>query len=345
MPRDWYLWPKNQKSCKKKSKSCAPPLPAPLTTIKEIRAFAKRARVKSTLKRLPNDKKVLKKIFKEAAAKGRIAWLGTKGLSYRVSVLVEKEIASAASNQDVFVVIGTAHGLPRQTKLVNRILKYRKKVILGLERDKKTCWNTDRQAFWDNYILTKQNKPVVVSKMHNGVSILPAKEVRIMNQRPQIVYNRCHNVVLTDIPCKQKEKMRRSLDESDYLSARDNFAVRALMQKKSPNKRDVVFVECGATHAENRRLPAYIKHFNPQAKIVSVIITGGTTVTALTSNVAIKELGWNNKNFVLFLKDYEKKGDRFVSGDIIVYIAAGEREKTEGVRSGVIQPLVAPLTY
>ena len=332
---DYYLWPGT--GCQKNSQSCAAAPPTPLATEAEIKAFVKKASIKTSFTQLPNSKTKLKALLYTAESLGQVTHLKGKKWQQAIYRLIQKEInKTAGTKRDVFIVIGTAHGIPQQTQLVNDIVANVQSITLwGLEQERLSCNKKDQQLPWDQYLLTGKGQSKLEVTTKPG-SLTSQAEITILNQRSGLAYRQCINVALTDAPCTHKQRTRMSLrNYSDHLTMRDNYTVRSLKRKQDPHKRDVVIVEAGSTHADKKRLPAFIKHLNPKAHVVSVILNGGATVEALKFDLALREMGWHDKNFILRLNSHRE-------GDYVVHLASGSRTIKKGVQDTVLTHLFDP---
>lgn len=348
-PADYYLWPKEQKRCKGK-KTCAPPLPVPIKTKENLSAFLKKVQetVGVPTQRLPGSLEQLKAFLTAARQKGKIRWLGggERGRASAVVAMVQREVR-IAKNRDIFVLIGTGHGMPGQARLLNDIyLKLKGITLIGMEKDKENLDGENVQKFWEHYLLTGLSRPVTI--LAPPPNLTTPKELEEKNKRPLIAYKKCLNVVMTDIPYKIAHgKIKSSLPEEGYYHLmREVFAAMSIQQKLSDQKKNAVVVEGGSFHMHRSRLPAFIKYFNPNAKIFVVVFDGDVHVPSILFDKAVKELNWHNRSFILDLKDYPSKGDRFMEGDKVVYLATGGKERWDRsvvVGDGVLIHTMDPL--
>ncbi len=335
-PVDYYMWPKEQKNCKGKE-TCAPKRPKPLTKKEEIDEFFKKVQEKVSphSKRLP----VYGTELKDFLASANITWL-KRGATRRNSGIVgaiQREIDSTPKNQDIFLLIGTGHGLPGQVFLVNEILKKIKGVTLfGIEDDSKNNDEISAQELWDYYLLGYNFMPAY--SLSKDATLTTQKEIDFMNLRPPIMRKKCYGVIAPNMSEQEKAEAGR-LPDGYFDTMREIYAAMSIQQKVNDKKRNVVVVEHGSAHMHRGRLPAFIKYFNPDAKVFVVILDGDRHLPTMLFDKTVKELGWEDRNFILRL------GPDFLEGDLVVHLATRGREQEQsripspGILIHTYQPL------
>jgi hypothetical protein len=94
----------------------------------------------------------------------------------------------------------------------------------------------------------------------------------------------------------------------------------------------VIFWKWGASHVEKQRLPFYIRIQDPKAKVVVVVLNGGTYVDALAFDRVLSKMGWLERKFILRLEGYRE-------ADYVIHLPTQGREKWWGI-SRVGNPVI-----
>jgi hypothetical protein len=345
LPYDYYLW-QGSKACsgkKKKDSPCVPSPPAAPLSPEEIDAF-EGGRVRPRLKSLPANEKQLAAFLTQLNRRGQIRWV--KPDQNEIYGLLQREVNSSTPGQDVHIVIGMAHpGIDGQTQLFNELLtagKDKRKLNgvthLALEMVRINSEGYDSQRSLDYYLVTgSKNFELKPPQKWKGTDIPKDSEAEVEAKEEtfKLGYRDCYNLVMADNLISNRGRIRS--DAGEY-SAREIYAVKSIAQRRDPNRRNVVFWGWGATHAEKHRLPFYIKIANPKAKVVSVILNGGTYVDAFAFDRVLKKLGWLERPFILKLEGYR-------DADYIVHIPTKGRERMWGIsreEDPVVQHIVNP---
>lgn len=350
MPFDYYLWQRGRSCANKKAQpSCSPDLP-PIFSRKEDLVSAEKGVKRPGLQRLPVKERELRNFLVRANHKGSIIWVGSSNKEiYR---LLQREISTSNPDQDVHVVFGEVHpGVEGQTEFFNSLLingKARRRINgvthLALEYNGFDQERNDFQGMVDRFLVSGQDIfELVCPKSWNGSLInrpmTSAAEMAAKNQTIKLARAGCYNLVLADLPDRISDKIEGSLGEYYSIVAREAFAVRRTAQRLNPNGKDVVFWLWGASHAEKYRLPLHIKMQDPKAKVVSVVMNGGTYVHALAFDRVVRSLGWEGKTFIL------KLGPSYREGDYVVHIPTKGRSLYSGISTKgdpVLQHIIEP---
>jgi hypothetical protein len=345
LPYDYYLW-QGGEACsgkKKKDSPCAPLPPAAPLSKAEIAVF-ERGKVRPNLKRLPADERQLEAFLTQLNRKGQIKWISPD--LREIYAQLQGEIKASAPNQDVHIVMGMVHpGVDGQTQLINELLtlgKDKRKVSgvthLALELVRINSSGYDSQLSLDQYLITgKMNFELKPPENWKGTNIPKDSnaETEAKDETFRIGYRECYNLVMSDNLYNSQKKVRT---EAGGYSAREIHAVKSVNQRTNPKQKNVVVWGWGATHTEKHRLPFYIKIMSPKAKVVSVVVNGGTYVDAFALDRVLKRLGWLERPFILKLAGYR-------DADYIVHIPTKGRERMWGIsKEGdpVIQHIVNP---
>src|SRR3989339_380108 len=164
------------------------------------------------------------------------------------------------------------------------------------------------------------------------------KEKDFMNLRPPIMRKKCYGVIAPNMSEQEKAEAGR-LPDGYFDTMREIYAAMSIQQKVNDKKRNVVVVEHGSAHMHRGRLPAFIKYFNPDAKVFVVILDGDRHLPTMLFDKTVKELGWEDRNFILRL------GPDFLEGDLVVHLATRGREQEQsripspGILIHTYQPL------
>lgn len=336
LPYDYYLW-QGGKACqgkKKKDSPCAPTPPDVPLTRAEIDAF-ERGKVMAGLKRLPSDEKELEQLLLQAERKGLIKW--GKGNNREIYNVLQKEIDSTPASSDMHVIFGAAHhGIDGQTEFFNELLtegKDRRKVggvtHLALEISRVNAEGDDVQTYLDNYLLRGGEAPEFSAPAKWRGTNIPfetKKEMRDRNYTIRLAHRGCYNLVTADMQRVVSKGVKERHGEYYSVAAREIFAVRSAFQRQDPGKKDVIFWNWGASHAEKQRLPLHIKKMDPKAKVISVVLNGGTYVEALAFDRVLKKMGWLEKTFILRLDGYRE-------ADYIIHVPTRGRKMMWGISS------------
>ena len=332
LPYDYYLW-QNGGLCsgREGQEACSPAAPEIPDTRAKIEAFENGA-VRAEYNRLPTEAMELERFLLGAD----ITWVEDGDST--IEDTIQREIDSAAA-EDVHMVFGFAHAVVGQTEFFNGLLQRVHGVThLALESDRYGRSGRDIQRSLDCYLVTGDlnYRPTFSSPMWPGtdVPIEEEKEIRDRYALLDLGYSKCLNVVYADIP----SEATGSLDEYYRFAAREIYAVESVQMRQDPARRDVVFWRWGAVHAEKHRLPFYLGIRDPQAKIVSIVVNGGTYLAALAFDRALEDLGWLERTFILKLDGYRE-------ADYIIHIPTEGRRREWGIsREGdpVVQNIFDP---
>jgi len=331
-PFDYALW-QGKRSCAEST--CAPPQPTTLKTNQEVIDFEKRANaVRPKFKKLPNSEKELSAFINQAQKDNRIT-RAKKG-DRTIYDAIQREIDSARPEQTVHIVFGFTPAVEGQTAFFNELLHKGKDgyKINGITHIAEEMTNS-AQAKVDRYLFTGDIKLMIPleSRRWEGFDHSPMAsdaEVKERSRTFEIAQTECIDMVMPDIP----QESRGSMDFYYLLGAREEYAAEWVGMRLNPGTRNVVFWRWGASHAEKNRLPFYIKIQDPDAKVVSVVLNGGSYVDAYAFDRVLRGLGWLDDTFILKLEE----GDR--DAKYIFHIPTNGRERMWGI-STIEDPVIS----
>jgi len=346
-PLDYYLW-QNGKLCEGKEAdiNCAPDPPEVLYRREEVDRFEAGA-MRPDLKRLPNDQEELAGFLIRAAQRGQITWIDRDDPA--IYEVVQNEVDSARTGQNVHMVFGFPHLVVGQTEFFNELLtegydgrKIRGVTHLALELARMSSNGRDLQNYLDIYLAVGAEgfKPRIYSINWEGTNIPMevAEETRSRNDMLEISYYECYNTVFANLPEGTSDAIESSLGQYYWMAAREIYAVESVSQRLDPGGGNVVFWRWGGSHAEKHRFPFYLGIQDPGAKVVSVVFNGGTYVRAYAFDRALENLGWLEKKFILRLDGYRE-------ADYVIHLPTQGRRIEQGISNEgnpVIQNIFEP---
>ncbi|MFC1496103.1 hypothetical protein ACFL52_01665 [Candidatus Margulisiibacteriota bacterium] len=352
--KDFFIWAGN--SCKKGGTTCAPKKPEPMTSKKAIVEYAGKRKVKRSLTRLTasrNKRKAreeLVALLKQAQKDGKITIIDQK--NKRLLYQVIQQIVDKPGSNDKYLLFGRPHANPGSTNLFNELIatgtdgqKIKGITHVVIELARINSKGEDIQTVVDKYILNRNaiESPVVVnSRRLNGRKMAPAKEMVAQNKIYQIAHQECYSLVIADIDRKAASNVRRKMGEPYSMTMREDHAVKNLQSRLRKKEEDVVFLLWGSAHVEKQRFSAYIKHQDPEAAIVTIVINGGDFhMPSILFNQAVKDkrVDLFNKMFVLDLRDYPK-GVEYREADLIIHLPPNENKQLRNVEPAVLQHLL-----
>ena len=332
LPFDYFLW-QNGQLCqgKESAETCSPKPPTILNSKADLQAVES-SKPKPLLQRLPADEGELEAFLLQAEKSGQITWVSPDNVE--VYQMIQGEIDSAAPDQDVHLVFGTGHLIEGQTAFINELIttgqdrqQLNGVTHLALEYERVSRSGYSVQEMMDRFLIFGQ--PIVRLSVPEdfmrtmGVNE-PAGEMADKSETFEIAYEECYNVVMADAPSGVGAQGRQTLGSFYSMVMRENYAVRSVAQRVVSGIKDVVVWNWGATHAEKYRLPHQIAIEDPKAKVVSIVINGGTYVDALAFDRVVARLGWRERSFVIKLAGYR-------DADYVIHLPTRGRALMKGI--------------
>lgn len=340
-PFDYYLW-QNGALCQDRGERniCNPGPPESMQTPEEIDVY-EHLGIRPVLSRLPQDESDLATFLLESEQAGMVVHLDDANCE--VYDILEAEINAALPGQDIHFVFGLAHGVEGQTAFFNELLEpgadgrqVNGVTHLALEMARQSSRGLDLQRMMDYYLVygQEQFRPNLRPRSFSGMNMLEVSQAELTAKVGTftLAYEQCYNLVQTDLPSRDFSSLYNALGMYHWLATREAYAATNVLLRQDPGARDIVFWKWGASHAEQYRLPYHIRLRDPNARVVSMVMNGGTYLDALAFDRALEQLGWLEQSFVLALHGYRE-------ANYIVHIPTEGRERLAGI-SRATDPVV-----
>jgi hypothetical protein len=316
-------------------------LPVYTTENEIVAAFVQRGQFDITYLEMSKDVAEIEQLLLTADQRGEIAWVEHNDWSgcYR---LLQQRIDTAPERSDVHLLFGYNHASDAQYAFLNELLtegadhqKLGGITAVALETfGGAEVRGDDASAMldaWDEEADLKEQKNKTLSVTEGGTQDLINYYLRTGDTRAydwleryeyyvlgdymplkddvmytlSIAYAEKYAVLATDVPIAKKREMG-GLPAAWRYKSREMYAADSVAQAGTAGK-DVFFYIYGALHVEETGLPQMIRYNDPQATIISVLLSGGN----FEFNQAIEELGkkdpkWTTQPFALTLAGYRE---------------------------------------
>lgn len=307
------------------------------------------------LKTLPWEVNKMKIALESAKARGGLIWLqnaeGKAAYSYLFWHLQSQIDCSLG---DVHVLVGNDHPIAQQVGFFNNLISNISGIThLGLEAfdrgdihyeendipsllERKADWPVlfqhDGQGFIDYYLESGDARALAFFKesMKSRFKFSDEGVFNALVETFKIARDRGYEVLANDLSMYRLNNNLKNFTQKlpEQVAVREKMSVDWTEERLSPYKREVVLYFGGKSHTEQKALPVWIKQRDPSATVISIALNGGGFSDSWVFDVALKELGWEEKPFMLLLDGYRE-------ADLVVHLP--NDGKVLGFRDSIVQ--------